>query len=107
MYIIEGPANGFINIPEAMYWAIVTVSTVGYGDLSPQTSFGKLLSSFLTIVGYGILAVPTGIIYNELAQTTKVKEKTKSCLVCDKESYTDYDRYCSNCGTPYEFNIED
>jgi voltage-gated potassium channel len=102
MYIIEGPENGFDNIPESMYWAVVTVSTVGYGDISPQTPVGKLLSSLLMIIAYGILAVPTGIISYELAQTSKLKKKIevrrKVCRNCSFESYSEDDRFCSKCG---------
>jgi voltage-gated potassium channel len=99
MYIIEGPENGFVNIPESMYWAIVTVSTVGYGDISPQTPMGKLVSSLLMIIGYGILAVPTGIISHELAHTSQIKVKNRSCPNCSWKSYARDDKYCSKCGT--------
>jgi voltage-gated potassium channel len=98
MYIIEGPENGFDNIPESMYWAVVTVSTVGYGDISPQTPVGKLLSSLLMIIAYGILAVPTGIISYELAQTSKIEVRRKVCQNCSIESYSEDDRFCSKCG---------
>ncbi|WP_041720663.1 ion transporter [Alkaliphilus metalliredigens] len=101
MYIIEGPENGFVNIPESMYWAVVTVSTVGYGDISPQTPVGKLLSSLLMIVGYGILAVPTGIISHELANTPKGVVKTKICQKCNTEANSQADRFCSNCGSSF------
>ncbi len=66
MYAVEGPENGFTSIPESMYWAVVTISTVGYGDISPNTDLGKVISSFLMIVGYGIIAVPTGIVTSEI-----------------------------------------
>ncbi len=102
MYIIEGPKNGFDNIPESMYWAIITVSTVGYGDISPQTPVGKLLSSLLMIIAYGILAVPTGIISHELANTPKSVVKTKMCRNCNSESYSEDDQFCSKCGTSFE-----
>ncbi|WP_026477200.1 ion transporter [Alkaliphilus transvaalensis] len=104
MYIIEGPANGFVSIPTSMYWAIVTVSTVGYGDISPQTSMGKLISSLLMIVGYGILAVPTGIISHELAHTAKDNQRTKTkiCQNCNGEAYRSDDKYCSKCGASFD-----
>ena len=101
MYIIEGPANGFDSIPESMYWAIVTVTTVGYGDISPQTPIGKLISSMLMIVAYGILAVPTGIISHELANTTRTKPN-KVCIKCSSVAHSDTDLYCFNCGAPLE-----
>ena len=71
MYTVEGPDNGFVNIPESMYWAVVTVSTVGYGDISPQTELGKIIASFLMIIGYGIIAVPTGIITSEMTHISR------------------------------------
>jgi voltage-gated potassium channel len=102
MYIIEGPENGFTNIPESMYWAVVTVSTVGYGDISPQTTPGKILSSILMIIAYGIIAVPTGIVTYELAQTQLLDRVTKVCPKCSKEATASEDSYCSNCGTEFK-----
>ncbi|WP_353894538.1 potassium channel family protein [Proteinivorax hydrogeniformans] len=99
MYIIEGPENGFVNIPESMYWAVVTVSTVGYGDISPQTPLGKLLAGVLMIVGYGIIAVPTGIISHGLAKSPKNHIKLKNCLRCDLDFPRHDDKFCSKCGT--------
>ncbi|KJF27327.1 ion transporter [Clostridium aceticum] len=99
MYVIEGPQHGFNSIPESMYWAIVTVSTVGYGDISPQTPIGKLVSSLLMIIGYGIIAVPTGIISHELAHTSKDHEKGKTCPNCHAGDYVEDDQFCSKCGT--------
>jgi voltage-gated potassium channel len=98
MYIIEGPGNGFNSIPESMYWAIVTVTTVGYGDISPKTPMGKLVSSLLMILAYGILAVPTGIISHELAHTSKSTVNSKPCPHCYSGSYGQEDRFCSKCG---------
>ncbi|MPW24674.1 ion transporter [Alkalibaculum sp. M08DMB] len=97
MYIIEGPENGFDNIPESMYWAIVTISTVGYGDISPQTPLGKILSSLLMIIAYGIIAVPTGIITSELAHTSKNPLPTKFCNKCNSK-YSGDNHFCSKCG---------
>jgi voltage-gated potassium channel len=81
MYVIEGEANGFTSIPRSIYWAIVTLTTVGYGDLSPKTSFGQIVASIVMIIGYGIIAVPTGIVSVELAQA--VRHKTVSGPGCD------------------------
>lgn len=101
MYVIEGPQHGFDSIPESMYWAIVTVSTVGYGDISPQTPIGKLIASLLMIIAYGIIAVPTGIISQELVRTasTVTNENVKSCPECGKVAYTENDRFCAGCGS--------
>jgi voltage-gated potassium channel len=98
MYIIEGPENGFDNIPESMYWAVVTVTTVGYGDISPQTSFGKLISSLLMIVAYGIIAVPTGIITHELSIASRKSVKMATCPHCFSEDHAVDAVYCNKCG---------
>lgn len=97
MYIIEGPENGFNSIPESMYWGIVTVSTVGYGDISPQTVLGKFLASLLMLITYGIIAVPTGIISHELAKVGNSKKIIKKCEKCYAEYYRNDDRFCSKC----------
>lgn len=107
MYIIEGPENGFRNIPESMYWAIVTVSTVGYGDISPQTAAGKMFSSILMITSYGVLAVPTGIISHELATAAKNVGGIKNCAKCILKYYRIDDKYCSKCGMLLEVLDED
>lgn len=97
MYIIEGPENGFVSIPESMYWAIVTITTVGYGDISPQTSFGKMIASIMMIFAYGILAVPTGIVTYEIAQTSK-NVNTKTCQNCTWENHDPDSEFCKKCG---------
>lgn len=98
MYIIEGPKNGFNSIPESMYWAIVTITTVGYGDISPQTTLGKMIASMMMIFAYGILAVPTGIVTYEIAQTSKEKLNTKTCKNCTMESHDPDAKFCKKCG---------
>ncbi|MEL7655900.1 MAG: ion transporter, partial [Bacillota bacterium] len=92
MYAVEGPENGYSSIPESMYWAIVTISTVGYGDISPQTGVGKLLASVLMIIAYSIIAVPTGILSFELSQNAKSSMK-KTCLSCGSDC-DDTDGFC-------------
>lgn len=89
MYFIEGPDNGFNSIPESMYWAIVTVTTVGYGDISPQTPLGKLVASLLMIIAYGIIAVPTGIISYDMAMTARGLKISKKH---DHHTYHDVDK---------------
>jgi len=97
MYQIEGEANGFTSIPAGMYWAVVTVTTVGYGDISPRTVPGRLLASVLMILGYGIIAVPTGIVSIELARATGAGGGRK-CLGCGLP-YHDRDAlHCKQCG---------
>ncbi len=99
MYLVEGPENGFTNIPVSIYWAIVTVTTVGYGDIAPHTVFGQALASLLMIVGYAIIAVPTGIISGEIIMgSNKKKQSTQVCQNCLFEDH-DFDaKYCKKCG---------
>lgn len=101
MYVIEGPESGFTSIPKAVYWAIVTLTTVGYGDIYPQTVLGQALSSFVMVAGYGIIAVPTGIVSVELAnaQTPPVKPRRK-CESCSSSEHTAKARFCCHCGNP-------
>lgn len=97
MYQLEGEANGFTSIPTAMYWAIVTVTTVGYGDISPKTVGGRILASMLMILGYGIIAVPTGIVTFEFARAAT----PRSSRVCPSCGLTPHDPdalFCKRCG---------
>jgi voltage-gated potassium channel len=98
MYVIEGQEHGFTDIPTSMYWAIVTLTTVGYGDLSPQTALGKALASVVMIMGYGILAVPTGIVTVEISQAARKAVSTHACPNCGADGH-DYDAaHCKYCG---------
>ncbi len=100
MYLIEQHQNGFSNIPESIYWAIVTITTVGYGDISPVTPLGKFVASLIMLMGYGIIAVPTGILTNEIAQRARNKtQKNEVCPGCSKEGHDADAKYCKNCGT--------
>ena len=96
MYVVEGEANGFDSIPRSIYWAIVTITTVGYGDISPQTPLGQFISSIIMIVGYSIIAIPTGIVSAEIAKQNYKKDKPK-CKNCGVE-INSKDKFCSNCG---------
>lgn len=99
MFLIEGGKNGYNNIPESIYWAIVTLSTVGYGDIAPHTALGKVLASVLMILGYGVIAVPTGIVSLELNQAeSKKKISTQSCISCSREGHAIDAIYCKYCG---------
>lgn len=97
MYVIEGGENGFTSIPQSIYWAIVTVTTVGFGDVVPQTVLGKFLSSIAMILGYAIIAVPTGIISVELA---KNKSEEKICEQCNHDNPDDA-QFCNQCGMKF------
>lgn len=98
MYVIEGEEHGFTDIPTSIYWAIVTMTTVGYGDLSPQTPLGKTLASLVMIAGYGIIAVPTGIVTVELTQARKKLVTTQVCPVCAAEGHDTDAVHCKYCG---------
>jgi voltage-gated potassium channel len=98
MYMIEGEVNGFSDIPTSIYWSIVTLTTVGYGDISPQTAVGKILASLVMILGYGIIAVPTGIVTVEISQATKRAVNTNVCPSCSLEGHDVDAKYCKYCG---------
>jgi len=98
MYIIEDPQSGFTSIPQSIYWAIVTLTTVGYGDISPQTGLGQTLAALIMIIGYGIIAVPTGIVTAELAQSYKKSISTQSCPQCSAEGHDPDAEFCKYCG---------
>src|SRR5271167_2809361 len=97
MYQIEGEQNGFTSIPAAMYWAIVTVTTVGYGDISPHTVLGRILASMLMIVGYGIIAVPTGIVTFEFARASATGS-VRTCFSCGLQPHDQDALHCKRCG---------
>jgi len=98
MYLIEGEANGFTSIPRSIYWAIVTMTTVGYGDITPHTFFGQVLASAMMILGYSIIAIPTGIVSVELAQASKLQVSTKTCPHCTREGHDFEALFCKYCG---------
>lgn len=97
MYVVEGEEHGFTDIPTSIYWAIVTLTTVGYGDLSPKTGLGKLLASAVMIMGYGIIAVPTGIVTGELIRAAK-SASTHVCKECHAEPHDLDAVHCKYCG---------
>ena len=98
MYVIEGAEHGFTSIPLSMYWAVVTLTTVGYGDLAPATTLGRALAVVLMLTGYGIIAVPTGIVTAELTRAGTHPISTQACPSCGAEGH-DYDAvYCRRCG---------
>jgi len=98
MYLIEGEAHGFSSIPKSVYWAIVTMTTVGYGDITPQTVLGKLLASAVMIIGYSIIAVPTGIVSVEIAKVSAGNISTQACQHCSREGHDKDARFCKYCG---------
>ena len=98
MYMIEPDESGFTSIPEGIYWSIVTLTTVGYGDIAPITPFGQFLAAVIMIMGYGIIAVPTGIVTAELSEKSKISSNTQACPHCMTSDHPDNAIYCYHCG---------
>lgn len=99
MYVVEGPQHGFTSIPIATYWAITTMTTVGFGDLTPQTDMGKLIASTMMLMGWGTLAVPTGIVTAEMSRTrTRRRYSHVSCPECEADHLDKQDHFCRDCG---------
>ena len=98
MYLIEGEAAGYTSIPKSIYWAIVTLTTVGYGDIAPLTPIGQAVSAVIMLIGYSIIAVPTGIVTAEIALSTLTHEKNVSCDVCEKDDLVYDSSFCRHCG---------
>jgi len=109
MYLIEGEENGFTSIPAAIYWSIVTMTTVGYGDMAPATVAGKMLASVVMILGYSIIAVPTGIVTAEIVEGAAAARKitTRSCSNCLSEGHDQNATYCKDCAAPLEVPIKE
>lgn len=101
MYLIEPPESGFTNIPKGIYWAIVTLTTVGYGDIAPVTPLGQFFASFVMILGYGIIAVPTGIVTSEINRQ-RFNETHKLCPNCNVSQHMENAKFCHNCGRPLD-----
>ena len=107
MYLVEGKESGFTSIPMGIYWTIVTLTTVGYGDISPQSPLGQFIAALVMILGYGIIAVPTGIVTAEFAKNS-LKNNTvnskKTCRKCQSQVHFDNAKYCYECGTQLPIN---
>lgn len=99
MYMIEGPTNGFTSIPVSIYWTIVTLTTVGFGDITPVTPFGQLVSVIIMILGYGIIAVPTGLVTAQFMKDNIIDTNTQVCPSCGAYNHKDAAKYCYNCGS--------
>ncbi|MEO1051968.1 MAG: ion transporter [Bacteroidota bacterium] len=98
MYIIEGQENGFTSIPRSIYWAVVTLTTVGYGDIAPRTVLGQTVATFVMILGYGIIAVPTGIVSAEMAQQKQKLSELTRCPGCNRVGHEEDAEFCKYCG---------
>ncbi|GAB3395060.1 ion transporter [Azotobacter armeniacus] len=98
VYVVEGPEHGFSSIPASIYWAVVTLTTVGYGDMTPKTPLGQALASLVMITGYSVIAVPTGIFTAELASAMQPQRLHQICPTCEKSLHEPNAAYCSRCG---------
>jgi len=100
IFVIEGPEHGFTSVPMGIYWAISTVTTVGYGDVTPATPMGRFFASVMMLLGWGIVAVPTGIVGAEISRNgTKARMKSVECDTCGENRHEDDARFCRRCGT--------
>lgn len=99
VFVVEGPENGYTSIPVSIYWAITTLTTVGYGDIAPQTIGGRFISSLIMLIGYSIIAVPTGIITSDLINLKNNKKDKRKCKNCHAEDHDDNSFFCKYCGT--------
>ena len=107
MYLVEGEEHGFTSIPASIYWAVVTLTTVGYGDISPQTPMGQFIASLVMVMGYGIIAVPTGIFAAELGQVmVRRRHNDKQCKACGLSGHDADADYCRRCGTSLKVTEE-
>jgi voltage-gated potassium channel len=102
MYLIEGEEHGFTSIPRGVYWAIVTLTTVGYGDVSPETPLGQAVAALVMVMGYGVIAVPTGIVSAEMAVAATARRQAKQCPTCLKPGHAEGAKFCSACGDELE-----
>lgn len=98
MYPIEGPQNGFTSIPTSMYWAVVTMTTVEFGDITPKTVLGQMLTSLIMLIGYSIIAVPTGIFNAELASGIRAQKSRVRCKTCRRDGHDEDAAFCKACG---------
>lgn len=105
MYVVEGPNNGFSSIPKSIYWTIVTITTVGYGDITPGTSLGQAIAAFTMLLGYSIIAIPTGILTAEISHEIGKNKDLRRCSNCLKVGHENSALYCDRCGSELEADI--
>ncbi|WP_421506140.1 ion transporter [Erwinia rhapontici] len=98
MYVIEGPENGFTSLPVAVYWAVVTMTTVGYGDITPHTPLGRMISSILILLGYSLIAIPTGVMSSYMTEVMQRNRHRRHCTLCQQTGHEDDAHFCKGCG---------
>ena len=98
MYLVEGPEHGYTSIPRSIYWTIVTLTTVGYGDIHPVTPLGQFIATLIMIMGYGVIAVPTGIVSAEMVKQDRQHQNTQVCFNCGESTHDNSAKFCSKCG---------
>ncbi len=105
MYVVEGPDNGFTSIPKSIYWTIVTITTVGYGDITPGTSLGQAIAALTMLIGYSIIAIPTGILTAEISQEISRNKDLRRCSNCLKNGHENSALFCDHCGSELETEL--
>ncbi len=105
MYVVEGPEHGFTSIPKSIYWTIVTITTVGYGDITPQTTLGQGIAALTMLIGYSIIAIPTGILTAEISNEMVRKKDLRRCANCLKMGHENNALYCDKCGSELETDL--
>ena len=105
MYVVEGPEHGFTSMPKSIYWTIVTITTVGYGDITPQTTLGQAIAALTMLIGYSIIAIPTGILTAEISQEIVRKKDLRRCSNCLKMGHEVEALYCDKCGSELEKDL--
>ncbi len=98
MFLVEGPEHGFTSIPRSIYWTIVTITTVGYGDITPQTAVGQIIATMAMLTGYSIIAIPTGIFTAEIAREMNNETNNRRCIVCERTGHHPEAEFCYHCG---------
>ncbi|MDD2925464.1 ion transporter [Rhodoferax sp.] len=107
MYVVEGPTHGFTSIPTSVYWAITTMTTVGFGDITPKTDLGRLIASAMMLLGWGTLAVPTGIVTAEMTHIRRIPTTTRTCQECLTEGHPPDANFCRHCGARLPSYLQD
>lgn len=107
LYVVEGPEYGFTSIPKSVYWAVITITTVGYGDVVPQTGLGQAIATLVMLIGYSVIAVPTGIFASELMMEMQRSRSDRHCPECAASGHESDAKFCRHCGTTLPAEIDE